>query len=161
MGEGKSAEVGHGVQGGAGLLFPHRRLLLVGIRREAVPKSEGLVRPRAHDGRLCRGHGQVEDPLVMARQLRHFRLRDVLPNLERVVGEAVRGDNLLVLRVPVDARHLALRVDRVHALPSAHVPNLEGPIVGPAARGQHSVLPRTPGHPFDRCLVLTSSGHQS
>ncbi len=68
----------------------------------------------------------------------------VLPDGELVLREAVRGDQLALMRRPEQRRHLRVGVDRVDKRARLRVPNLNATVRGTAASGQRVRLPGAP-----------------
>ena len=84
----------------------------------------------------------------------HFR---VLPDAKLVVDIAVRGENLLVMRIPQERADLTVCADLVNHLTGVCVPELDRFVPTAATRGKKISFPRTPGQSFHRSLVLSKN----
>lgn len=78
----------------------------------------------------------------------------VAPDGEAVVGEAGRGDDLLVRSAPAEGSNLASGVDAVDASARGGVPEVDVSVVGSTAGGEQVGLPRAPGECLDGGLVV-------
>lgn len=87
-------------------------------------------------------------------QVGDFLHRRILPQRQLVLGVAVGRAQLLVLRVPHQARHLGASVHRFARLTAVQrVPEPDRAIGAAAASGQEVRLPGTPGQGLDRRLM--------
>ena len=126
--------------------------------RPNFPKSDCFISgDTGHCGVVGR-RGEEQHPAGVARQVRHlhqgFRhVPRIFPDGQLVVAEPVTRDELLVLGVPHDGGHLGARVAVVELRHGARVPQPDGPVHGPARRGEDVGLPGTPGHGLDGGLV--------
>lgn len=78
----------------------------------------------------------------------------VAPDAEGVVGEAGRGDDLLVVRRPAERSDLGSGVDAVDTSTRGSVPEVDVTVVGSSSSSKEVGLPRAPGQRLDGSLVV-------
>ena len=98
------------------------------LLRPHLPQPDGLVgRDTGHHGLVGAG-GEEEHPTGVTGEVRHLQQTlasnlGIFPDGELVLREPVPGDELLVVRVPNNARNLAARVLAGYLAASLRVPN--------------------------------------
>mmetsp|Transcript_16853 Transcript_16853/g.16102 ORF Transcript_16853/g.16102 Transcript_16853/m.16102 type:complete len:319 (-) Transcript_16853:371-1327(-) len=125
------------------------------MRLENFPESEGFIGGGAGNGRSVRAECEVEDSVGVAPQLGDLLHVGVLPDAQLVVDEAVRGEDLLIVGVPLQRAHLRVRLDRVHQLSRLRIPELYALVSRAPSRSQQVLLPGTPGNGLHGSLVVS------
>ena len=134
--------------------------LLGGARlAEDVPEPERLVAGARDDGLAVGGHGQVENPVRVARQLGHLHQRRVLPHEDLVLRVAVRAHQLVRVLRPGQVAHLRPRVHALQGLARQRVPEADAAVGRAPPAGQQPVLVGGPGDGLDRGQVLRVGLH--
>ena len=104
------------------------------VLREALPKSQRLIRSRGNHRRSVRRLRHVQHSRRVASKLGNLRHRRVLPQAQLILRIPVARQQLSLVRVPLQRAHLRVRVDRVRHRPGIRVPKLYASIRGPAPR---------------------------
>lgn len=96
----------------------------------------------------------MQDTGLVRRDLNVLDKSRVAPDAQAVVGEAGRGDDLLVAGAPAERSDLAAGVDAVDASARGGVPEVNHAIVATTASGEQVRLPRAPRKSLDGGLVV-------
>ena len=130
---------------------------MITIPGEALPETKSLITTgRKHGGGIW-AHAHAQHALGVAVELSNLGHGGVLPDRQLVLGEAVAGDDLLVLLVPQQRRDLRLGVNRVDAGTRDRVPEADVAISRATTSRKKVALPWAPRKSLDGCGVL---GHR-
>mmetsp|Transcript_26814 Transcript_26814/g.77329 ORF Transcript_26814/g.77329 Transcript_26814/m.77329 type:complete len:409 (+) Transcript_26814:1431-2657(+) len=127
---------------------------LGGGRGKDVPEAKGLVSGGRNDGRSIGTAGHVKDTGGVALELLDLGHGGILPQTELVASEAVGGQDLLLVGVPLKCANLRSGVDGVQQGTGLAVPELDASISGTATSGEEVPLVRRPRQGLDSGLVV-------
>mmetsp|Transcript_29262 Transcript_29262/g.68542 ORF Transcript_29262/g.68542 Transcript_29262/m.68542 type:complete len:440 (-) Transcript_29262:250-1569(-) len=126
----------------------------LGGRGEDVPEAKGLVGGGRNDGRSIGTAGHVKDTGGVTFEFLDLGHGGILPQTQLVAGEAVGGQQLLLVGVPLKSTNLRSGVDGVQQGTGLAVPELDASIGGTATSGEEVPLMRRPRQGLDGGLVV-------
>ena len=126
----------------------------LGGRGEDVPEAKGLVGGGRNDGRSIGTAGHVKDTGGVTFEFLDLGHGGVLPQTQLVAGEAVGGQQFLLVGVPLKSTNLRSGVDGVQQGTGLAVPEFDASIGGTATSGEEVPLVRRPRQGLDGGLVV-------
>lgn len=95
------------------------------IVAEHLPEAEGLVGSARHHRLAVGGHRKVQHPRLVTSKLADLDHGRVLPQGELILGEAVRGQDLLLVLAPDEGAHLRVGIDLLQQGAGRRVPEAD------------------------------------